>query len=54
MRTYAGTRAVVFANFSETPQQIPTYVFDQYSVYSKNCLHGMVRISSKKEITIEA
>lgn len=53
MRTHAGKRAVVFANFSEDPQNIHKRVFEQYSVYSKQQLHGIGSISPHTEVTIE-
>jgi glycosidase len=51
-RTHAGKRAVVFANFSETPQIIPTRIFEQFSVYSKRPMHGISRISHQNAVTI--
>ncbi|MEP7135141.1 MAG: amylosucrase [Chloroflexota bacterium] len=53
MRTHAGNRAVIFANFSETPQIIPARVFAQYSVQSKKHLHGISQVSAQSDITIE-
>jgi amylosucrase len=53
MRTHAGNRAVIFANFSEVPQTIPARVFDQYSVKSKKQLHGVSKMSPQGESTIE-
>jgi glycosidase len=40
VRTHHGQRAVVFANFSEHPQNIPVRVFDQYALHGKSLLHG--------------
>ncbi len=40
VRTHAGVRAVIFANFSEVPQSIPVRILEQYSIYGKKCLHG--------------
>jgi amylosucrase len=40
MRTHAGRRAVIFANFSEETQTIPTRILDQYSIISKKHLDG--------------
>jgi glycosidase len=53
MRTHAGNRAVIFANFSENPQTIPSRIFEQYSVYSKKQLHGISDTSTQNAITIE-
>jgi glycosidase len=53
MRTYAGKRVVVIANFSEKPQVIYLRIFEQYSVYSKKLLHGLSKVSPQSEITIE-
>lgn len=47
MRTHAGKRAVVFANFSEFPQTIPAYILDQYSLRSTKRLHGISEVSSQ-------
>ena len=54
MRMHAGNRAIVFANFSELPQTIPAWVFDQYSVHGKEQLHGVSRMTSQNGTTIEA
>ena len=40
-RSHAGHRAVIFANFSEYPQTIPTHIFEQYAVHTKKHLHGI-------------
>ena len=53
MRIHAGKRAVIFANFSEEPQIISQRIFEQYSVYSKQNLHGSSKISPHSEIAIE-
>jgi glycosidase len=53
MRTHAGNRAVVFANFSENAQKIHPRIFEQYSVHSKHQLPGISRIFPQSEITIE-
>ena len=39
-RSHDGKRAVIFANFSETPQAIPAHLFEQYAVHTKKHLHG--------------
>lgn len=54
MRSHAGGRAMIFANFSENPQTIPGHVLDQYAVHSRRQLHGMSRLSPQDEMTIEA
>jgi amylosucrase len=53
MRTHAGKRAVIFANFSEVPQNIHKRVFEQYTVNSKQQLHGISTVSPQTEVTIE-
>ena len=53
MRTHAGKRVVIIANFSEEPQVIYPRIFKQYSVYSKQQLHGFSKVSPQSEITIE-
>ncbi len=52
-RTHAGKRAVVFANFSESPQTLSTQVLEQYSVHSKKRLHGRSRIAEQGNGVIE-
>ena len=52
MRTHAGKRAVVLANFSESSQTVPSRMFEQYSVLRKKRLHGISKISSKGDIMI--
>jgi glycosidase len=53
MRTHAGQRAVIFANFSESPQTIPARILDQYSVPGKNCLHGRSTAPAQGDMTVE-
>jgi glycosidase len=53
MRSHAGKRAVVFANFSENPQSLPSRMVEQYSVYTKRHLHGNSTISHQGDTTIE-
>ena len=54
MRAHAGKRAVIFANFSEESQSIPERILEQYSVHSKNLLHGKSKVLNKNDVTIEA
>jgi len=54
MRTHAGKRAVIFANFSEEPQTLSARILEQYSLQGKKRLHGKSKVSSKNYITIEA
>jgi hypothetical protein len=44
---------VIFANFAESPQNIPSRLFEQYSLNAKKIIHGISRITSHNEITIE-
>lgn len=53
MRSHAGKRVVIFANFSEHAQNIQSRIFEQYSVHSKQHLHGVSKISSQGTIIIE-
>ncbi|MCK6583628.1 MAG: alpha-glucosidase C-terminal domain-containing protein [Anaerolineales bacterium] len=53
MRTYAGKRAVVFANFSEVPQPIMRRVIEQYSITSLKKLHGRNHVSPKNTLVLE-
>ena len=53
MRRSMGKRAVIFANFAESPQSIPSRLFEQYSINTKKSIHGISKITSCKEPTIE-
>jgi hypothetical protein len=53
MRTHAGKRAVVFANFSEVPQTVPRRVIEQYSITSLKKLHGRNHVSPKNILVLE-
>jgi glycosidase len=56
MRTHAGKRAIIFANFSEAPQTIPTRILEQYSVHGKKRLagRGQSGVLEQGDGTIEA
>ncbi len=54
MRTHAGKRAVILANFSESPQTIAARISEQYSVHNIKFLHGISKIAPHGEITIES
>jgi glycosidase len=54
MRTHAGRRAVIFANFSEEAQTIPMRILEQYSIHSKKRLHGKSKVLHQSDATIEA
>jgi len=54
MRTYANKRAVIFANFSEESQTIPTRILEQYSIHGKKRLHGKSKVPPQKDVTMEA
>lgn len=53
MRTHAGKRAVVFANFSEVPQTVPRRIIEQYSITSLKKLHGRNHVSPKNILVLE-
>ncbi|HNK64040.1 MAG TPA: alpha-amylase family glycosyl hydrolase [Anaerolineales bacterium] len=53
MRTHAGKRAMVFANFSESPQTLPARIIEQYAVTGLKKLHGRSHISIKNVLTVE-
>jgi len=53
MRIHAGNRAIIFANFSESPQTIPARIVEQYSIQNKKKLYGDSSISSQGDINIE-
>jgi len=52
-RVHTGKRAIIFANFSEEPQIIPSHIIERYAVQNKKPLHGRSNISPQKNITIE-
>lgn len=52
-RTHGGKRAVIFANFSETPQMISSRVIEQYSITSLKRLHGRNHVSPKNSLQLE-
>lgn len=52
IRTHAGQRAVIFANFSENAQRIPLHVLDQYSFHGKKRLHGRSKTPQQKGVPI--
>ncbi len=53
IRTHISNRAVIFANFSESPQIITPRILEQNSVYSQKLLYGLSKISPQRDITIE-
>jgi hypothetical protein len=53
IRAHAGKRAVIFANFSENSQIIPSRIFEQFSIYSKKQIYGISKVSRQKEVSIE-
>jgi amylosucrase len=53
MRHYRGKHAVIFANFAESAQSIPSRICERYSINAKKIIHGISRISSGNEATIE-
>jgi glycosidase len=52
VRDHAGKRAIVFANFSESPQVLPPRTLEQYSIQGKKQLHGTSKISASGENAI--
>jgi len=52
-RTYAGKRAVIFANFSETTQVIEPRIIEQYAIINLKKLHGRNHVSPKKSLELE-
>ena len=53
MRHHMGKRAIIFANFAESPQSIPSRVCEQYSIHTKKILHGISKITACGEMRIE-
>jgi len=52
-RACHGQRAVIFANFSENPQNIPSRVSEQYFINTMKTIHGTSKITHSNTITIE-
>jgi len=53
VRSHAGKRAVIFANFSENSQTIPARIFEQYSIHGKKILHGVSKVPTRADAIIE-
>lgn len=53
IRRYMGKRAVIFANFSESVQSIPSRIYQQYSIHTKKLVHGISKMISCHESIIE-
>ncbi len=53
MRTHAGKRSVIFANFSEAPQTLASRIIEQTSVTSLRPLHGRSKLTNYKELKFE-
>ncbi|MEW6404440.1 MAG: amylosucrase [Chloroflexota bacterium] len=53
MRRCRGKRAVIFANFAESPQSISARLIEQYSVHTKRKIHGISKIAPGSETVIE-
>ena len=51
-RLYAGQRAVVFANFSESAQTVPAYVLNQYNCYNKRRLYGNCEVKAGDNLAL--
>jgi glycosidase len=49
VRTHAGKRAVVVANFSESTQTIPRRIFEQYAVHSEHNLYRTNKTQTQKD-----
>ncbi|HET7144513.1 MAG TPA: amylosucrase, partial [Anaerolineales bacterium] len=54
MRSHAGRRAVIIANFSEESQTIPAQMLEQYFIHGKKRLHGESSVLQQSDGTIEA
>jgi len=53
MRAYNDKRAVVFANFSEKVQTVPSRILEQFSIYNKEQQIGRSNLPSSGKMTIE-
>jgi glycosidase len=53
IRRYMGKRVMIFANFTESPQSIPSRICEQYSIRTKKIIHGISKVTSCNEIIIE-
>jgi len=51
-RTHAGKRAVIFANFSENPQTVPSRIFEQHSIYTITLLNGLTKFAPQNDAAI--
>jgi amylosucrase len=52
MRSFAGQRAIVFANFSEAVQTIPAFILKQYHCYNKQRLHGRSEFKTGEDLSL--
>ena len=52
VRTYAGKRAIIFANFSEAEQTIPVRVLTQHNCYAQEHWHGISQMTSHQALTL--
>ncbi|HLO13349.1 MAG TPA: amylosucrase [Anaerolineales bacterium] len=53
MRRSMGKHAMIFANFTESPQSIPAHICEQYSIHTKKIVYGTSKITACNELTIE-
>jgi hypothetical protein len=53
IRRYMGKRSLIFANFAEIPQSISSRICEQYSICTKNVIHGISKMTSCDEIILE-
>ncbi len=53
LRSHAGHRAIIFANFSEKPQSVSARIVEQFSVHSKKQLYGGSVNSPQGDIQID-
>ena len=53
VRTYEGSRTVIFANFSESEQSIPRQVVEQQSLRGKKKLHGASVLTPQNNLPLQ-
>ena len=54
VRTHAGKRAIVFANFSESEQVVAARLLDQYNCYSQEKIAGLSRFAPDEALILAA
>lgn len=53
IRRYMGKRAIIFANFADRAQSIPSRICEQYSIHTRKILLGSSKMTDCNELTID-